>query len=416
MASGRTALVASVLLSCIVVSSAFNITTMLNQFPSFSQMNQLLSSSGVANDINARKSITVLVVSNDVLNAFTASNPNVDTVKMADLLRYHVLLQFLGMDELKALPTSNYTSVTTLYQTTGRANNNDGFLNIYNLPSGFLIGPSVAGSSSNATVAANITHEAFEISVIQISSILTPVGFNSATGDLIQVLTKFNVYTMFISLLKESAVDSIFAGRQTGGGITVFAPTDSAFNSLASGSIQGLSVSDLKLLMQYHALTSYQPLSVLQNMVNSPVSTIASTIASGYLLNVSSAAKTVTLHTGVSVATIQETLYDATPTTMFGIDQVLLPSELFSKAALVPSPAEAPVPEAAPGPKEAKAPGAAPDAAPGPEKPAGSTASVVSMSVVVSAVALIASSCLAVLLRSWSEECNNSVLLERSVW
>ncbi|KAG6545998.1 hypothetical protein Mapa_012660 [Marchantia paleacea] len=385
MASGRTALVASVLLSCIIVSSAFNVTTMLDKFPSFSEMNKLLSSSGVAEEINSRKSLTLLALSNDVLTSFTASNPNVDAVKLADLLRYHVLLQFLGMDDLKALPTDNYTAVTTLYQTTGRANENDGFLNIYNLPSGILIGPSVPGSSSNATVATNITNEAFDISIIQINSILTPVGFNTATGDLIKVLEKFNDYTMFIRLLKDSGVDSIFAGRQTGGGITVFAPTDSAFNSLTSASLQALSVTDLKLLMQYHALTSYQPLDILQNMVDSPVTTIASTIATGYLLNVSSAAKTVTLHTGVNHAKIIDTLYDARPVTMFGIDAVLLPAELFGKDALVPTPAEAPVPEAVP------------DAAPGPEKPAGSTASVVKMSVAVSAVAMIASSLVAAL-------------------
>ncbi|BBN10666.1 hypothetical protein MPTK1_5g05430 [Marchantia polymorpha subsp. ruderalis] len=390
MASGRTALVASVLLSCIIVSSAFNVTTMLDKFPSFSEMNKLLSSSGVAEEINSRKSLTLLALSNDVLTAFTASNPNVDAVKLADLLRYHVLLQFLGMDDLKALPTDNYTAVTTLYQTTGRANDNDGFVNIYNLPSGILVGPSVAGSSSNATVATNITNEAFDISIIQINSILTPVGFNTATGDLIKVLETFKDYTMFISLLKDSGVDSIFAGRQTGGGITVFAPTDSAFNGLTSASLQALSVTDLKLLMQYHALTSYQPLDILQNMVDSPVSTIASTIASGYLLNVSSAVMTVTLHTGVNDAKIIETLYDARPVTMFGIDAVLLPAELFSKDALVPTPAEAPVPEAS-------APDAAPEAAPGPEKPAGSPASVVKMSVALSAVAMIASSLVAAL-------------------
>ncbi|KAG6545999.1 hypothetical protein Mapa_012661 [Marchantia paleacea] len=190
MASGRTALVASVVLSCIIVSSAFNITTMLDKFPSFSEMNKLLSSSGFAEEINARKSVTLLALSNDVLTAFTASNPNVDSIKLADLLRYHVLLQFFGMDDLKALPTDNHTAVTTLYQTTGRTNANDGFLNIYNLPSGILVGPSVPGSSSNGTVATNITNEVFDISIIRINSILIPVGFNTAAGDLIKVLEK----------------------------------------------------------------------------------------------------------------------------------------------------------------------------------------------------------------------------------
>ncbi|KAL2609843.1 hypothetical protein R1flu_028416 [Riccia fluitans] len=153
----------------------FNITTLLDGFPDFSILNQLLTSTKVADEINARQSLTILAVTNGVLSAFQGSNPNTD---LSDVLRYHVLLQFFGLDELKNLDMVNATSVTTLLQTTGRLPGNEGELNIYNLPAAVLFGSTVAGSTSgNATLVTNITRVDYEISIIQIDRVLIPPSF-----------------------------------------------------------------------------------------------------------------------------------------------------------------------------------------------------------------------------------------------
>ncbi|KAL3678689.1 hypothetical protein R1sor_021645 [Riccia sorocarpa] len=153
---------------------AFNITTLLAGFPNFTVLNQLLSSTGVAEEINSRDSLTVLVTTDDVITAYQASNANNTNFNVSNVLLYHVLLQAFGLDDLKSLNAVNATSVTTLLQTTGTVAGNDGELNIYNQPSGIFFGPTVQGYSTNATFVDNITRVDYHISIIQIDQVLTP--------------------------------------------------------------------------------------------------------------------------------------------------------------------------------------------------------------------------------------------------
>ncbi|KAL3678687.1 hypothetical protein R1sor_021643 [Riccia sorocarpa] len=158
-------------------NTKFNVTTLLDAFPNFTVLNQLLSSTKVADEINSRDSLTLLAVTNDVISAFKSSNPNAD---VSDILRFHVLLQFLGLDELNTLSPASYTSVTTLLQTTGRLPGNEGELNIYKLPSGILFGAST-GTGSNASYVANITRVSYDISILQVDRILVPATFGQAS-------------------------------------------------------------------------------------------------------------------------------------------------------------------------------------------------------------------------------------------
>ncbi|BBN10659.1 hypothetical protein MPTK1_5g05390 [Marchantia polymorpha subsp. ruderalis] len=348
--AARSGLMALALLCCIVGTCSqsthkFNITKMLSGHPRFSVFREMLSSHGVAAEINGRKSVTLLAPANNVMRAFRTSNNKTDAIKITDLLRFHVLLTYFDMAELRALKTTNYTSVTTLLQTTGRASGNNGFVNIYNLKSRVKLGPSVPDSSSNVTVLAGVQKSPFDVSIIEIDQVLLPVGFNNASGDLIAVLDSFQEFTLLISYLQETKVDAVFAEKQAEG-ITIFAPRDSAFNSLATGSIQTLSLSEQKLLLEYHALDGYESLDSLETMLNKPTKTLASADAAGYILNVSATPgqSTVRLRTGVSVATVLEIIYDANPVTMYAIDEVLLPLNLFTPAPLA-SPAPAPAPK-----------------------------------------------------------------------
>ncbi|KAG6553166.1 hypothetical protein Mapa_005225 [Marchantia paleacea] len=404
-------LLAILLLSFYVVSTtsqttpALNITAILAKYSTkFSVLSDLLVSSGVAKEINSRTSITLLAPANGVLTAFQASVPNADTVKIADLLRYHVLLQYFDMAELKGLGTVNYSSVTTLLQTTGRANEQDGFVNIYNTASKILIGPAVSASATNSTVVGTVLEDPYDISIIEIDQVLKPAGFDAVEGDLVKVLESFQTFSLFISYLQSTGVDSDLATRQTSGGLTVFAPKDSAFNALKSGSIQALSPGKQKFLMQYHALTQYYTMANLQAMTNAPVQTVSSTVGGGYRMNISAKATTVTIKTGVGNATVGEVLYNANPVTMYAIDKVLLPTELFGTPdELSPAEAPTPTPDAAPAPTFKIAPAPAPTKAAAPLGPLvepqatpdstdPSAASVARVSGALSAAVLIVSS------------------------
>ncbi|KAL2609842.1 hypothetical protein R1flu_028415 [Riccia fluitans] len=150
----------------------FNVTTLLEGFPDFSVFNQLLTSTRVADEINSRRSITILALKNAVLSGFQAG-----TLDVSDVLRYHVLLQFFDIDQLKALDMVTPTNATTLLQTTGKMEGKAGELFVYNTPSAVLFGPTVVGFTSNATLITNITRVDYDISIVEIDHVLIPGGF-----------------------------------------------------------------------------------------------------------------------------------------------------------------------------------------------------------------------------------------------
>ncbi|KAL3685799.1 hypothetical protein R1sor_003821 [Riccia sorocarpa] len=357
MATGGILITALIWLSITATTSyaqtpaPINITSTLAKYPEYKVFSDLLVSTGVDKEVNTHTSITLLVPSNDALNSFVAATPSADVVKLGDIARFHFLLTYYGLADLQALPTDNYTIVTTLYQTTGKANGNEGSVEIYNTPGKVLVGP--VGGGPNASVVESVLEEAYKISIIHIDSVLEPSGFNVGDTNLINVLESFQTFGLFISLLQDTGVDAILAGRQTSG-LTVLAPTDSAFATL-NGSLATLSPARKKVLAQYHALTSYYALADLQTLVETPVQTLASTVAGGFKLNVTSTATTVTLTTGVNNATLLKPLYDAKPAAMYSVDKVLLPTEYFGTPDEL-APAEAPAPATAPPPSSIKSP------------------------------------------------------------
>ncbi|KAL2631955.1 hypothetical protein R1flu_016641 [Riccia fluitans] len=252
------------------VQSTFNITTILDGYPNFSVLNRLLSSSGIAAEINDRQFLMLLAVSDDTLNAFINSNQNADA-------------------------------------------------------NGILIGPALPGASSNATVVANITSSGVDISIMQINNVLIPVDFSINGGDLAQVLTGFYHYNTFIRILNATGVTDALAAMQ-GQGLTVFAPTDAAFSAL-SKPVESLLEGEQKQLMEYHVTKSYLSLDSFKHLVDSPLQTLAATLATkGYKLNVTG----LFLQTGIVNVTIGDVLEDANPVVMHSVDTVLLPEDLFA--------------------------------------------------------------------------------------
>ncbi|KAL3689742.1 hypothetical protein R1sor_016051 [Riccia sorocarpa] len=165
---------------CFMVATVHssNITAILDGYPNFTVLNRLLSSTGVAEEINSRQSVTLLALPDDTLNVFLKSSRIVNSsakaveIQTADLLRFHVLLEFFTIEKLNALPTTNVSSVATLLRTTEVASYSDsqrGVINIYNtLHDGVLVGPLFPGGSVNATIVASVTTSGADVSVMQI--------------------------------------------------------------------------------------------------------------------------------------------------------------------------------------------------------------------------------------------------------
>ncbi|KAI8570697.1 hypothetical protein RHMOL_Rhmol01G0056300 [Rhododendron molle] len=97
---------------------------------SFSTFISLLNQTGLAKEINARNTITVLAVGDGAIGGLASKN--LDRIK--DILSTHVILDYYGVDKLLELSSKKNTTVTTMYQATGVADGMQGYLKIVVLP------------------------------------------------------------------------------------------------------------------------------------------------------------------------------------------------------------------------------------------------------------------------------------------
>ncbi|MCO5562306.1 hypothetical protein L7F22_015932 [Adiantum nelumboides] len=177
-------------------------------------------------------------------------------------------------------------------------------------------------------------------------------------------------YSTFIELLVETKMDVTFqtiANNTEGPGITIFAPTDKAFTTkLVSSILKNLTALQKVRLVEYHALNVYQAFKNLQNSNNNVTSTYATFNGGGsgrYQVTLTfTGGGRLEIASGWTTAKISTTVYSEKPVSIFAIDQVLLPDEIFG----LPPP---PPPAAPPPPSLAPSPTPTPSAAPPPPAP-----------------------------------------------
>ncbi|CAH1423071.1 unnamed protein product [Lactuca virosa] len=156
-------------------SDAFNITTILSQYPSFSIFNRYLSETNVSSEINSRQTITVLAVSNDDELRLSGKHQN---DMLDDIMRVHVVLDYFDVEKLHNLQNGT-TQMTTLFQTTGRALGEQGFLKATVSKTGnVVVSPATSGVPVGAILVNSVFAEPFNISVLHISTEIVPLGMN----------------------------------------------------------------------------------------------------------------------------------------------------------------------------------------------------------------------------------------------
>ncbi|CAN4119365.1 unnamed protein product [Withania somnifera] len=122
--------------------------------------------------------------------------------------------------------------------------------------------------------------------------------------------------------------------------MTVFAPTDNAFSSLKSGTINSLSAQQQVQLVQFHVLPSFISMSQFQTVSN-PLRTQAGDASPGdFPLNVTTSGNQVNVSTGVDDATVANAVYSDGQLAIYQVDKVLQPLSIFAASA----PATAPAP------------------------------------------------------------------------
>ncbi|XP_065873182.1 fasciclin-like arabinogalactan protein 6 [Euphorbia lathyris] len=172
-----------------------------------------------------------------------------------------------------------------------------------------------------------------------------PPGPINLTG----ILDKNGQFTTFIRLLTSTQVATQINNQLNSSteGMTVFAPTDNAFNNLKAGTLNGLSIQQQVQVVLYHVLPKFYTLSNLL-LVSNPVRTQATGQDGGVFgLNFTGQGNQVNVSSGVVETQINNALRQDFPLAVYQLDKVLLPEELFGVKA--PSAAPAPPAKSSPG-------------------------------------------------------------------
>ncbi|CAN8254968.1 unnamed protein product [Cochlearia groenlandica] len=349
-------------------ASAINVTSVLSSFPNLSSFSNLLVSSGIAAELSGRNSLTLLAVPNSRFSSSSVDlTRRLPPSSLADLLRFHVLLQFLSDSDLRRVTPSGST-VTTLYEASGRAFSGSGSVNVTRDPVSGSVTIGSPNSSKYVTVLNLIETKPPNITVLSVDSLLVPVGIDITASEtltppptsgtsslsspppspppgtnLTEILINGHNFNVALSLLVASGVITEFESYERGAGVTVFVPTDSAFSDLPENvNLQSLAAEQKAVVLKFHVLHSYYTLGSLESITNPVQPTLATEVmgAGSYTLNISRVnGSIVTINSGVVLAVVTQTAFDQNPVSVFGVSKVLLPKELFPKPGQRVSPA-----------------------------------------------------------------------------
>uniref|UniRef100_A0A5K1BKV0 FAS1 domain-containing protein n=2 Tax=Nymphaea colorata TaxID=210225 RepID=A0A5K1BKV0_9MAGN len=319
-------------------ATSFNITSILGNFPDFSVFNSYLTQTGLVVDINSRSTITVLATNNDAISVLSNRNLPVDSIKR--IISLHVVLDYYDQSKLKQF-SGKSNLLTTLFQTTGTATNQEGFLNATYLNSGdIMFGSGVRGSGLTSKFVKVVAAEPYNISIIQISSVIIPPGFENASTPTSQVNITSTLlssgFQSFADLLQSTGAIQTYLGAENNG-LTVFAPGDKAIQVIPSN----LTDDERRSLALYHAVSGYHPMQYL-NKVTGPLSTLASNGNSNFQITVKTDAQKVTLNSGLNTVNVGRTILDQQQIAIYAIDAALQPPEIFASNGTLPPPSNAP--------------------------------------------------------------------------
>ncbi|KAJ0021103.1 hypothetical protein Pint_32195 [Pistacia integerrima] len=123
-------------------------------------------------------------------------------------------------------------------------------------------------------------------------------------------------------------------------GMTIFAPSDSAFSSLSSGFLNSLNDEQKEKLVQFHVISSYIPLSQFQTVSNPVRTNAGDTSKLTFPVNVTAYPNSVNISTGITNTSLSGTVYRDGQLAVYQVDKVLLPWNIF--CAKPPAPAPSP--------------------------------------------------------------------------
>ncbi|KAK4286461.1 hypothetical protein QN277_003015 [Acacia crassicarpa] len=171
---------------------------------------------------------------------------------------------------------------------------------------------------------------------------------DSSSDDIIRILRKAKSFSVLIRLLKTTQlINQINSELITtkSGGLTIFAPADSAFSQLKAGFLNSLDDNQKIELLQFHVLPNYVSSSNFDSLTN-PVRTLAGDNPTRLQFNVTAYGNSVNISTGVTNTTVTGVVYSDKQLAIYQVDKVLLPLDFFQPKPPAPAPAIAEAPKA----------------------------------------------------------------------
>ncbi|CAL9213613.1 unnamed protein product [Arabidopsis halleri] len=156
--------------------------------------------------------------------------------------------------------------------------------------------------------------------------------------NLTAILEKGGQFTTFIHLLNITQVGSQvnIQVNSSSEGMTVFAPTDNAFQNLKPGTLNQLTPDEQVKLILYHVSPKFYSMDDLLSVSN-PVRTQASGRDNGvYGLNFTGQTNQINVSTGYVETRVSNALRQQRPLAVYVVDMVLLPGEMFGEHKLSP--------------------------------------------------------------------------------
>lgn len=165
----------SLLLAFSSTTQAYNVTRLLGQYPEFGTMNQYISENNLAGDVNRRGTVTILALDNGAIGSISGRSK--DAIKA--IISTHIILDYY--DEKKLMNIKNDSTVlTTLFQASGIANDQQGFVLAYNAGGGhFYFGSAIKGAALNSQFVKTIVTQPYNISVLQVSQPIIAPGIDA---------------------------------------------------------------------------------------------------------------------------------------------------------------------------------------------------------------------------------------------
>ncbi|MCD7448407.1 Fasciclin-like arabinogalactan protein 2 [Datura stramonium] len=320
-------------------TDAHNITKILAKHPQFSTFNHYLTVTHLAAEINRRQTITVCAIDNAAMNVLLEKH--LPTYTLKNVLSLHVFADYFGAKKLHQI-TKGSTLTATMFQATGEAPGTSGYINITNMKGG-KVGFANEDNDGHfaATFVKSVVEMPYNISVIQISHILTSPAAEApvaAPSDLnVTTLMSKQGCKAFSDLLKAHPDVTKTFDENVQSGLTVFCPTDGVITAFMP-KFKNLTKGGQASLLLYHGIPVYNSMGMLKSN-NGLMNTLATEGHNKYDFTVQNDGDDVKLETKVVTATISGTLYDEEPLSVYKIDKVLLPRELFKGVAEEPAPA-----------------------------------------------------------------------------